>query len=96
MFRILRARSFRRYSVIPLPKPANPLVSRLSVVTDFENNNIFVGQMAKALYHVENVIVRVIDKQKEAIYSDMGIRTICPAELSANAVIDFHHRGEAI
>ncbi len=62
-------------------------------VTDFENNNIFVGQAAKALFNVENVIVRVIDKNKEKIYKDMGISTICPAELSANAVIDYYKDG---
>ena len=63
-------------------------------VTDFENNNIFIGQAAKALFNVENVIVRVIDKNKEAIYKDMGISTICPAELSANAVIDCYRGGK--
>lgn len=63
-------------------------------VTEFENNNIFVGQAAKALFNVENVIVRVIDKNKEAIYKDMGISTICPAELSANTVIDYYRGGK--
>ena len=63
-------------------------------VTDFENNNIFIGQAAKALFNVENVIVRVIDVNKEEIYRDMGIRTICPARLSADAVIDFYNGGK--
>lgn len=62
-------------------------------VTDFENNNIFIGQAAKALFNVENVIVRIVDKDKEALCSEMGIRTICPAELSANTVIDFYNGG---
>lgn len=62
-------------------------------VTDFENNNIFIGQAAKVLFNVENVIVRIIDMNKEKIYRDMGIRTICPAQLSADAVIDFYNGG---
>lgn len=66
----------------------------LIAVTNFENNNIFVGQAAKALFNVDNVIVRVIDKDKEAIYKDMGIQTICPAELSAKTVIDFYKEGK--
>ncbi|MBQ1508373.1 MAG: TrkA family potassium uptake protein [Erysipelotrichaceae bacterium] len=66
----------------------------LLAVTDFENNNIFVGQAAKLLFHVDNVIVRVIDKSKEAIYKDMGISTVCPSELSANAVIEFYQGGK--
>ena len=65
----------------------------LIAVTDFENNNIFIGQAAKILYGVNNVIVRVVDKSKEAIYKDMGIRSICLAELSANAVLDFYRGG---
>jgi len=57
-------------------------------VTDFDNNNIFIGQTAKAIFNVKNVIVRVKDKNVEAIYKDMGIKTICPAELATNAVIN--------
>ena len=69
--------------------------STLIAVTNFENNNIFVGQAAKVLFGVKNVIVRVVDKSKEAIYEDLGIRSICLAELSANAVIDFYKGGKA-
>lgn len=67
--------------------------STLIAVTDFENNNIFVGQAAKVLFGVKNVIVRVADKTKEAIYKDLGIQSICLAELSANAVIDYYKGG---
>ena len=65
-------------------------------VTDFENNNIFVGQAAKLLFGVENVIVRVIHKDKEAIYKDMGISTICPVELSADAVLGIYSGGQQL
>ena len=59
-------------------------------VTDFENNNIFVGQAAKALFHVDNVMVRVLHKDKESLCTNMGISTICPAQLSAEEVIELY------
>lgn len=66
----------------------------LIAVTNFENNNIFIGQAAKTLFDVENVIVRVIDEEKDVLYRDMGIKTICPAELSAKTVISFYNGGK--
>ena len=62
--------------------------------TNFENNNIFVGQAAKALFKVENVIVRIFHKDKESLCTDMGISTICPAQLSADEVIELYQEGK--
>ncbi len=77
-----------------LKKAEIETANTLIAVTNFENNNIFVGQAAKVLFNVDTVIVRVIDKDKEAIYKDMDIQTICPAELSAKTVIDFYNGGK--
>ena len=66
----------------------------LIAVTNFENNNIFVGQAAKSLFNVENVMVRIIHKDKESLCTDMGISTICPAQLSADEVIEIYQGGK--
>ena len=61
----------------------------------FENNNIFIGQAAKKMFNVEKVIIRIINNDLRPIYESMGIETICPAELSANAVLDFYYGGHS-
>lgn len=63
-------------------------------VTDFENNNIFIGQAAKKMFNVEKVIIRIINNDLRPIYETMGINTVCPAELSASAVMDFYNGGQ--
>ncbi len=60
--------------------------NQVIVVTENDNVNIFVGQMAKVMFNVPKVIVRVYDNDRQPIYAKMGIETICPAELSAEAV----------
>ena len=62
-------------------------------VTDFENNNIFIGQAARKLFYVEKVIIRVLNDDLRPIYESMGISTVCPAQLTAEAVMDFYNAG---
>ncbi len=62
-------------------------------VTDFENNNIFIGQAAKKLFNVEKVIIRVLNDDLRPIYEPMGIETVCPSQLTAKAVMDFYNAG---
>lgn len=55
-------------------------------VTDNDNTNIMVAQMAKELFQVKRVIARLYDPDRECVYREFGIDTICPAILSAKAV----------
>ena len=55
-------------------------------VTNHDNTNIMVAQIARDLYHVENVIARLSDPERETVYQEFGIKTICPALLSAQAI----------
>jgi len=52
-------------------------------VTNNDNTNIMVAQMAKELFKVEQVIARLYDPERECVYREFGIATICPAVLSA-------------
>lgn len=54
----------------------------LAAVTDDDNMNIMVSQVARELFHVPRVITRVYDPQRETIMGKMGLTTICPTTLA--------------
>lgn len=55
-------------------------------VTNNDNTNIMVAQLAKELFNIEHVIARLYDPDRECVYREFGIDTICPAELSAKEI----------
>ena len=64
-------------------------ISRASVVvavTDSDNANIIVAQIARELFHIRRVIARLYDPERECVYREFGIDTICPAVLSAKEI----------
>ncbi|MCI9070755.1 NAD-binding protein [Clostridium sp.] len=56
------------------------------VVTDNDNINILVSQIAKNIFEVEEVIIRLYDHEKECVCRDSNINTIFPALLSSSEV----------
>lgn len=58
----------------------------LIVVTDDDNTNIMLAQIAKDLYHVNKVIVRLKDPDRQNAFNDKDIKTICPSCLSSRAI----------
>ena len=56
------------------------------VVTNNDNTNVMIAQIARELFHVENVISRLYDPERECVYQEFGIETICPALLSAKEI----------
>ena len=53
-------------------------------VTKGDNTNIMVGQIAKFLFKVPNVIVRTSDpKNKEFYEKEIGLSCYCPTEVSS-------------
>ena len=55
-------------------------------VTNNDNTNIMIAQIAKEMFNVKHVIARLYDPEKECVYEEFGIDTICPAVLSAQKV----------
>jgi trk system potassium uptake protein TrkA len=55
-------------------------------VTDNDNVNILIAQMAKNLFDKKEVIARLYDPEKECVYKEDDIHTIFPALLSASEV----------
>lgn len=61
-------------------------VNTVIVVTDKDNVNILIGQIANCIYNIKNIIIRVYDCEKKCVYDDLGIKTILPSLLSENEV----------
>ena len=55
-------------------------------VTDNDNTNIMVAQLAKEMFSIERVIARLFDPECECVYQEFGIDTICPAVLSTQEI----------
>jgi trk system potassium uptake protein len=58
----------------------------LAAVTDDDNMNIMVSQVAKELFHVPVVVTRVYDPQRESIMEGMGLTTVCPTTLAVKQI----------
>jgi len=56
------------------------------VVTNNDNVNVMVAQLAREVFHVHEVIARLYDPERECVYQEFGIATICPAILSAKEI----------
>lgn len=58
----------------------------VAAVTNNDNTNILIAQLAKELFHLPHVIARLHDPEKECVYRELGIDTIFPGVLSAKEV----------
>ena len=55
-----------------------------AALTNRDNANIMGSQMARELFHVPRVITRIYDHDREGIFHDLGLDTICPTEAAAD------------
>ena len=55
-------------------------------VTNDDNTNLMVAQIACNVYHIPNVICRLYDPEREIVYKEFGIDTICPTVLSTREI----------
>ena len=56
----------------------------LVATTNDDDVNIMIAQIAKEIYHVDEVITRIYDASKDITCSRMGIHVISPTNLSVN------------
>ncbi len=59
----------------------------LLAVTRHDNVNLMVAQVAKTVFQVPKVVARVFDPRQQEVYAQFGIETICPTQLSADALL---------
>ncbi len=60
--------------------------STVIAVTNNDNVNVMVAQLARELFKVGEVIARLYDPERECVYQELGIETICPAVLSMKEI----------
>lgn len=56
------------------------------VVTDDDNVNIMISQLAREVFHIKKIICRLYDPQRECVYDEFQIDTICPTYLSVKRI----------
>jgi trk system potassium uptake protein TrkA len=60
----------------------------LLAITRYDNVNLMVAQVAKTVFRVPKVVARVYDPNREQVYGQFGIDTICPTRLTAEVFLD--------
>jgi trk system potassium uptake protein TrkA len=55
---------------------------KLIAVTHDDNVNLAIAQIAHAVFEVPVVVARVNDPQREAIFRELGVHTVCPLLLA--------------
>lgn len=61
-------------------------VDTFIAVTDNDNTNIMAAQIAKKVFNVENVLLRVYDPARAETYGRLGLTVICPTRLVADVI----------
>ncbi len=60
--------------------------TKLIVVSNNDNVNIMVAELAKYYFNVKEVIARLYDPEHACAYEEFEIRTICPVILSVDQI----------
>lgn len=61
----------------------------LAAVTSEDNTNVMVSLIAKEVFKVPRVITRIYDPERELVFQQMGLDTMCPTTLSVMQVKNF-------
>lgn len=48
--------------------------------TNGDNTNLVIAQIAQKRFHVDKVVVRVLDPNRAKWYGEQGLKTICPTQ----------------
>lgn len=58
----------------------------LAAVSQDDNVNIMVSQLAREIFQVPNVLARIYDPRREDVFSHFGLHTVCPTNLTVEVV----------
>ena len=56
--------------------------------TEGDNRNIMASQVVRTMFNVPKVITRIYDPIREQSYRELGLQTVCPTIMGANAIRD--------
>ena len=58
----------------------------LVAVTEDDNVNIMVCQVAKEIFKVSKVVARIYNPAREHVFHQFGLETICPTDITVNVM----------
>ncbi len=58
----------------------------LTAMTQDDNTNIMVSQIATEIFNVPKVLARIYDPRRGDVFSHFGLQTVCPTNLTVSAV----------
>ena len=58
----------------------------LAAVTSDDNMNLMISQIAKKIFNVPRVITRVYDPERDIVFQQLGLTTMCPTTLAVAQV----------
>ena len=58
----------------------------LAAVSQDDNVNIMVSELAREIFHTPNVLARIYDPSREDVFSHFGLHTVCPTNLTVEAI----------
>lgn len=58
----------------------------VAAVSQDDNVNIMVSQLAREIFNVPTVLARIYDPRRENVFSHFGLHTVCPTNLTVAAV----------
>lgn len=58
----------------------------LAAMTEDDNINIMVSQLAREIFKVPKVLARIYDPSRGDVFSHFGLQTVCPTNLTVSAV----------
>ena len=55
-------------------------------VTPNDNVNIMVSELAKEIFGIEKVFIRIYDPKREEVFYELGMQTVCPTNLTVSSI----------
>jgi len=62
-------------------------------VTNGDNRNVMMAQVAREIFHVKRVITRLYDPIRAEVYRELGLETFCSTVIGAGIIADFFGSG---
>lgn len=59
----------------------------LVAVTNDDNVNLMVAQVAKEIFGVPKVLTRIYDPRRRDVFSQFGLHTICPTSITTDTIL---------
>lgn len=59
----------------------------VAAMTNSDNVNVMISQIAREMFSISHVLTRVYDPDRERIFAQFGLHTICPTTLTVESAV---------